>query len=122
MAFRNQTAGSAPFYLAILMIGLTLGACNNWSKARVTETKQRGDVIRKALQQYHDGQGVYPNDLQVLIPKYLPKLLPPTVGNGTWTYETFAKGQAYRMSAGIRGKWEPLLQADQNPGWTYDTK
>jgi hypothetical protein len=88
----------------------------------VAETKRRGDVVRNALKEYRTKTGSFPEKLDALVPQYLNAIPQPTVGKRIWKYDVYADGQAYTISPALRSEYEPLLQGDQNPGWTFDTK
>jgi len=110
------------FAITIFIIwSATMGSCSNWSDADVAITKNHGDVVRHALQQYRDRMGSYPKDLQSLIPDYLDKIPEPTVGKKMWRYKTYQQHSDYLLSVVPRSDSEPELHADPT-GWTYDTK
>lgn len=53
------------------------------------ESKARGAAIVQALEAYHTDTGVYPEDLDRLVPRYLPEVEPPTWGLERWRYRRF---------------------------------
>jgi hypothetical protein len=107
--------------LALLLV-VCLAGCDNWSDAQVAETKRRGDIICRALEEYRVRTGKVSDNLKQLQRDFLPEIPEPTVGKRAWTYETYQSGRSYNLSVAIRRESEPLLQTQSPEDWSYDTK
>jgi hypothetical protein len=107
--------------ITLILLLVIIPSCSKWSDADLARTKEHGDIVRNALQQYRDRMDSYPKDLQSLIPDYLDKIPEPTVGKKMWTYKTYQQRSDYLLSVLTRSESEPELHADPI-GWTYDTK
>ncbi len=107
--------------ITVMLLFAIMPGCSKWSDADVARTKDHGDIVRHALQQYRDRMNSYPSDLQSLIPDYLDKIPGPTVGKKIWAYKTYQQRSDYLLSVVTRSESEPEMHADPS-GWTYDTK
>jgi hypothetical protein len=107
--------------ITLIVLLAIMPSCSRWSDADVERTKNHGDIVRHALQQYRNRMDSYPKDLQSLIPDYLDKIPEPTVGKKMWVYKTYQQRSDYLLSVVTRSDSEPELHADPI-GWTYDTK
>ena len=110
--------------IALLSLFL-LSACGDWSRANVEETERRGDIVAAALKNYRDRTGSYPDTLQKLVPQDLNRIPQPTVGKREWEYETWPTkdGRGYfGLKVAIRFQSKPLLQTNNEGGWSFDTK
>ena len=87
------------------------------------ETERRGEMIQGALAKQEQFLGTYPDQLEALVPRFLPSIPLPTVGARRWEYRVYENGHYYRLRVATSNDSEPLLQTDSNPGgWSYDTK
>ena len=53
------------------------------------DTKQRGSSLVSAIESYRRDNGVYPDSLGALVPKYVPSIEPPSWGLREWTYRRY---------------------------------
>jgi hypothetical protein len=58
------------------------------------ESKQRGVAIVDALQSYRAATGTYPEELEHLVPQYLPRIEAPTWGLERWRYRRYTPAEA----------------------------
>lgn len=79
------TAKIALYWSVVLPLALCLVGCSD--KQQVAETKQRGNQIVGALENFHSDKGRYPQVLTELSPKYLSDIPMPTWGLRKWEYE-----------------------------------
>jgi len=77
---------AAWFFDAFLAVALGLAGCSS-DQSKINETKQRGDQIIQALEQFIADQRHYPRSLSELSPKYIEKLPTPAWGLKAWQYE-----------------------------------
>jgi len=110
-------------YVAAVVCALMLmQSCSRWSDREVQITERSGKELQKALDRFRDETGLYPTSLDMLTPKFLPKIPHPSVGEKRWEYKTYKEGTAYVISVQISSISEPLLQATSTSGWMLDTK
>lgn len=76
-----------PLVFFLLLISLCLCGCSS-DRGKIDETKRRGDMIIRALEQFHSDRGYYPQSLADLAPKHIKELAPPTWGLKEWQYES----------------------------------
>ena len=69
-----------------LLFALLLSGCSA-DRAKINETTQRGDVVIRALEEFHADNGHYPKSLSELQPKYIIEIPQPVWGLETWQYE-----------------------------------
>ncbi|MDQ7013989.1 MAG: hypothetical protein Q9O74_08860 [Planctomycetota bacterium] len=76
-----------------LMLGLRssplapiLGLDESWSEKDLVLSKQRGDIIIRAIESYRDQEGMLPISLGALKPDYIEQIDPPTVGDKVWDF------------------------------------
>jgi hypothetical protein len=112
-----STTGRAIVVISMLILAQS---CSKWTDREVERTKRAGEEVRSALDRFRAETGLYPTNLDLLIPKFLPKIPQPTVGEKRWDYKTFEEGSAYVISVEIRSFDEPLLQATSRQGWGID--
>lgn len=60
------------------------------------ESKRRGADIVGALAAYRTDHGTYPQQLAMLVPRYIPGVQPPTWGTRKWHYRTYGPGTVAR--------------------------
>lgn len=79
--------------IVVITLALAAGAFVYWwahrDEGRLEESKDRGVVIVEALQRYHADQGIYPAELNDLVPQYAPRIEEPTWGLERWRYRRF---------------------------------
>lgn len=84
-------AGSASLgkslFLLLLPVALCIAGCSS-GQERIDETKQKGNQIIRALEQFRTDRGQYPKSLADLSPKYIQELPLPTWGLKAWQYES----------------------------------
>jgi hypothetical protein len=95
--------------LLLVPLVLCLAGCSS-SQTKINETKQRGDQIIRALEQYRADNSRYPTSLTDLSPKYLPDVPSPTWGLRTWQYESDGKEFTLRVD-------ESIHTGDGNSRW-----
>ena len=89
----------------------------------VNESKKRGDRITSALAAYRADNSVYPENLELLVPKYIPKIDPPASGNKSWIYKTYENGQMYNLGFKGNTPTEPECRFNSKENyWECDKK
>jgi hypothetical protein len=68
------------------------------AKSNVDESKITGNRITSALATYRADHLEFPARLDLLVPKYIPKIDPPVAGSRTWIYNTEEDAQRYKLS------------------------
>jgi hypothetical protein len=76
---------------AVLFGWYLMGYCEERAYAPVYESKEIGNEIISALRLYYREHGQYPSSLEMLVPKHMPEIKPPTWGERVWTYESDGK-------------------------------
>ncbi len=74
------------------------------------------------MAKYKQAKGVYPENLNLLVPEWIPELPAPLLGDHKWSY--FSQGGEY-FSIGFEGHGitEPNGCRDsRSPVWDIDTK
>jgi hypothetical protein len=81
----------APISVAVatLTAGALVYAYAHRDLGSLEDTKQRGSFLVSAIEQYRRDNGVYPDSLGALVPRYAPRIEPPTWGLGEWTYRKY---------------------------------
>ena len=74
-------------FFLLLSVALCLSGCSS-GQGKIDETKQNGNQVIRALEQFRTDRGQYPKSLADLSPKYIQELPPPTWGLKTWQYES----------------------------------
>jgi hypothetical protein len=90
-------------FLSIII--MTLSSCGKQQptlEGEITDGKQRGDQIVRAIEKYYIDFEVYPENLSNLIPKYLTKL-PQTTAEVDYTYKQI-EGDIYYVSFPVTSK------------------
>jgi len=90
-------------------------------KSNIDESKQIGNRITSALATYRADHLEFPANLNLLVPKYIPKIDPPTAGNRIWNYKTEEDSQRYKLSfkTSISGSSECCFDSKDNH-WICD--
>ncbi|MCE5340603.1 MAG: hypothetical protein LLF92_05685 [Planctomycetaceae bacterium] len=68
------------------------------ARSNVDESKITGNRITSALATYRADHLEFPARLDLLVPKYIPKIDPPLSGNKSWIYKTYEDNQRYKLS------------------------
>lgn len=121
--------------IAILILLLSLVGCSDIptptksssqqnaaaGKSKVDESKQIGNRITSALATYRADHLEFPENLNLLVPKYIPKIDPPTAGNRVWNYKTEEDSQRYKLSfkTSLSGSSECCFDSKDNH-WICD--
>lgn len=119
-------------FIIVLLIFLA-GCSSEWPESKSSssnstrsdfdESKRRGDRISSALAAYRAVNSFYPDNLILLVPKYIPKIEPPTAGNRKWVYQTFENRQRYNLGFKGDSSKEPECWFDSKDNhWSCDTK
>jgi hypothetical protein len=90
-------------FLSIII--MTLSSCGKQQPSleeEITDGKQRGDQIVRAIEKYYIDFKVYPENLSDLIPKYLTKL-PHTANGVNYSYKQI-EGDIYYVSFPVSSK------------------
>ena len=88
------------------------------------ESQTIGNEIVGALEKYFADHGQYPNSLNVLVPKYIEQIKPPTWGKG-WIYTPFYGSKTFMLETGYKS-WGgsslyPVMSYDSdNKRWIVD--
>jgi hypothetical protein len=96
-----------------------------WSKQQIDESKRRGNDIIAALEAYKKEQSAYPERLDMLVPKYLPKIEPPVVGGPVWHYETwdhYAQFDIWFGNIDVRVSEPVYKYSSESRIWSYNSK
>jgi hypothetical protein len=109
------------FRIAILLI-LVLSAAlvvrsrsdSSWTDDNIDASKASGTMIIQALGHYKTKHRSYPAALSDLVSEELPKIEPPTAGEGKWHYFVSEKGDSFTLSFSSREKHHSTYQ------WTTD--
>ena len=104
----SSSLGKLLFFLPLL-VTLCIAGCSN-GQGRIDETKQKGNQIIRALEQFRIDRGQYPKSLADLSPKYIRELPPPTWGLKTWQYESDGSEFTLRVD-------ESVHTGDGNSRW-----
>jgi len=93
------------FVLLVFITGCsdipTPGKGSSEEESNADKSKKTGDRITSALAAYRADHLAYPDNLELLVPKYIPKINPPLSGNQNWLYKTYEAGQRYKL--GFKG-------------------
>ncbi len=76
-------------YLPFFLIFALLVGCSDSSRHRFDKTMQIGDEIVGWLEEFHDVNGRYPDDLSELIPSCTNEIPQPEWGVREWQYRAF---------------------------------
>jgi type II secretory pathway pseudopilin PulG len=71
--------------LIAVVLALVAGRYAN-EKQKLENSESLAATIVNALREYKLANGHYPSELNELVPKYLPRIEPPTWGNPDWDY------------------------------------
>jgi hypothetical protein len=74
----------------------------NWSSSKKSESIQLGNKIIKALRSYRSDHGCFPDNLEALVPAYLPTIPNPTAGVRRWAYFVEPDKQTFRLQFSTR--------------------
>src|SRR5687767_7171610 len=74
---------------ATLAAGAAVYAYAHRDLGSLEDTKQRGSQLVSAIENYRRDNGVYPDSLGALVPKYTQRIEPPSWGLGEWTYRRY---------------------------------
>lgn len=79
--------------IVVILLALAAGAGIYWyahrDEGRLEESKERGADIVAGLESYRARHGTYPEQLQDLVPEYVPRIEEPTWGLERWRYRRF---------------------------------
>ena len=113
-------SGLICFYAGVSLI-LFIWWYANWSEEDVAETKKIGNEIKHALATYKDDNGLYPEKLSLLVPKYIDAIEQPLVGNEQWSY-SITNNKYSLMVYGKNKLGDPWLGTSSDyKSWSYDT-
>jgi len=77
------------------------------------------ETIIEALEKYYNEQSHYPDDLDVLVPKYCKSIPCPEYGNRKWDYEN--DGSEYVLSVRLDdGNYVGYYYFSTDKKWEYD--
>jgi hypothetical protein len=91
-----------PFLLLLLLflIYITFGIFSERNEMpNMLRTMKSGNEIVRGLEACRKDTGQYPQSLNALVPKYLPKLPGPSWGNSGWVYKPSESG--FSLEAGF---------------------
>ncbi len=87
------------FLIILAAISILSGCRSDWSEVRIDDTKEAGDKIAIALDNYFSKQDRYPDDLGVLVKGgYIEKIDLPSVGEMSWRYQPDYDRKDYHLS------------------------
>lgn len=78
--------------ISLLLVAAIYEVAGEWSELNIARSKACGDKVIEALNAYKKDQRRYPDNLEQLVPKYLPMVPEPTAGTRRWRYETDGTG------------------------------
>lgn len=118
--FISLIRGDCPLVkLLLLLVVLCLPGCSS-GRAKIEDTKQKGNQIIRALEQFRADHGRYPKSLTDLSPRHIRELSPPTWGLKMWEYESDGKAFTLGVDESIHtgdgdSRW--LRYQGQKWGW-----
>lgn len=83
-----------------------------WSEGRVRVSQQAGDEIIKGLAAYRADTGIYPDEIDELVPKYLMGIRRPRAGDKKWRYRRSDDGTEFRLSFAFDDGEYPICRYD----------
>ena len=116
-------------FMNIIVIVVTIGVCcavlreyywyNNWSRKGISESKEKGEHLRRAIEKYHADKTKLPETLTDLIPEYLPVIQPPTAGSQVWRYHKNADGVHFELMFQAQTAFPMCVYDSKHPqmGW-----
>ena len=70
---------------------MVIGLSQGWKLSAFEMTERRAAAVNSAIESYYQENGVYPEGLAELSPRYVPFVLPPVVvRTGGWCYQSGA--------------------------------
>jgi hypothetical protein len=87
-------------------------------KRTIRETILIGDAIKNALESYAQLNNEFPEDLNELVPNFLPELKQPQWGMKKWRYNR--QSNNYELSVGHNKNNYPVLFTASGSGWHLD--
>ena len=87
-------------YAFVLLCVIAASGCEP-DKTTVYDDQILGDQIIRALDEYRNHAGRYPNDLTELVPEYLPIIAPPRYGERRWDYNRHVDTSTGKDSFGL---------------------
>lgn len=113
-------APSMKMSLTLLLLAISCsGGCTS-DRAKIDETKKRGNQIIQALERFRADQGHYPTSLTDLVPKYIHTLPSATWGTRTWKYAADANGFTLSVDESVHtgdGQSRWLRYQGEKLGW-----
>ncbi len=86
------------------------------TREREVESLARGDTICAALERCKALSGQHPASLDALVPVYLDRIDPPTLGDRRWRYERHANG-GYTLTLWIGPDYESASRLHGSRQW-----
>jgi hypothetical protein len=120
-SFRLIT-GARPFARLQFCLLASISLCLSGCTGGLEDTKQNGNQIIHALNEYHVDHGQYPKSLAELCPKYLRELPRATWGLRAWEYESDGKEFVLGVDESVRtgdgdSLWLKYRPRGKEPGW-----
>jgi type II secretory pathway pseudopilin PulG len=89
--------------IIVIALALAAGAGVYWyahrDGGRLGESKERGAAIVAGLEAYRAQHGTYPEQLDELVPQYVPRIEAPTWGLERWRYRRFTPADVAALAA-----------------------
>ena len=96
LTLRGQRRLVGPFYIVLVTAVTMASLVQGWNLSAFEMTERRAAAVKGAIENYYQENGVYPEGLAKLSPRYLPFVLPPVVvRTGGWCYQS--GGEFYRL-------------------------
>ncbi len=78
-----------PLYFVLVTAVAVAALSQGWKLSAFEMTERRAAVVNSAVESYYQENGVYPEGLAELSPRYMPFVLPPVVvRTGGWCYQS----------------------------------
>jgi len=78
-----------PLYFVLVTAVAVVALSQGWKLSAFEMTERRAAVVNDAIVSYYQENGVYPDELSELSPRYVPYVFPPVVvRTGGWCYQS----------------------------------
>ena len=117
----NFTGGAViACFVAVLVFAYVSGL--GWSNKEINESKRYGNTISIGLESYKKQYGKYPETLELLEPKFVLNVPPPTAGNEIWDYIVEKEGFYLGVTGNDEIRDPVLFRSNRSAQWYYDSK
>jgi hypothetical protein len=92
-----SAVGLAVCMCAIIAAFAAYQRWQNWSLSVKSESVRLGNEVVRALRAYYSDHDAFPDDLDALVPTYLPSIPKPTAGSRCWRYTVEPDKQVFSL-------------------------